>query len=70
MDFFSLENPNLGVSVSIDFTSNSKQYTLFHCTACEYYDWDGLRDHLRDVPWENISILYASAAAIEFCGWV
>ena len=34
-------------------------------------DWDGLRDHLRDVPWEDIFIkLSASAAASEFCEWV
>ena len=33
-------------------------------------DWDGLRDHLRDVPWEDIFKLSASAAATEFCGWV
>ena len=33
-------------------------------------DWDGLRDHLRDLPWENIFKLSASAAASEFCEWV
>ena len=33
-------------------------------------DWDGLCDHLRDVPWENIFKLGASTAASEFCGWV
>ena len=32
--------------------------------------WDGLCDHLRDVPWEDIFKLSASAAANEFCGWV
>ena len=26
-------------------------------------DWDGLRDHLRDVPWEDIFKLSAFAAA-------
>ena len=31
---------------------------------------DGLRDHLRDVPWEDIFKLGASAAANEFCEWV
>ena len=30
----------------------------------------GLRDHLRDVPWENIFKLSASAAAREFFEWV
>ena len=33
-------------------------------------DWDGLRDHLRDIPWDDIFKLSASAAASEFCGWV
>ena len=33
-------------------------------------DWAGLRDHLRDVPWEDIFKLSASAAASEFCDWV
>ena len=44
----------------------------FHRIACDYScaDWDGLRDHLRDVPWENIFKLGASAAASEFCEWV
>ena len=36
-------------------------------------DWDGLRDHLRDVPWKDMFKLSASAAASEFCergsGW-
>ena len=32
--------------------------------------WDGLCDHLRDVPWENIFKLGASAAASEFYLWV
>ena len=33
-------------------------------------DWDGLHDHLRDVPWEDTFKLSASAAASEFCEWV
>ena len=60
------------VSVSIDFPINSKQDTLFHHIAYDYScaDWDGLHDHLRDVPWEDIFKLSASAAASEFCEWV
>ena len=62
------------VSVSIDFPINSKQDTLFHHVGYDYScaDWDGLRDHLRDVPWEDIFKLNASssAAAGEFCEWV
>ena len=40
------------VSVSTDFPINSKQDTPFHRVAYDYprADWDGLRDHLRDVP--------------------
>ena len=33
-------------------------------------DWDGLCNHLRDVPWEDIFKHSASAAASEFCEWV
>ena len=60
------------VSVSIDFPINSKQDALFHHIAYGYScaDWHGLCDHLRDVPWEDIFKLSASAAASEFCKWV
>ena len=60
------------VSVSIDFPTNSQQDALFHRIAYDYSraDWDGLHDHLRDVPWEDIFKLSASAAASEFCEWV
>ena len=33
-------------------------------------DWDGLRYHMRNVPWEEIFKLVASAAAMEFRGSV
>ena len=60
------------VSVSIDFPTNSQWDTPFHCIAYDYScaDWDGLHDHFRDVPWEDIFQLGASAAASEFCEWV
>ena len=60
------------VSVSIDFPINSKQDTPFYHVAYDYShaDWDGLHDRLRDVPWEDIFKLSASAAASEFCEWV
>ena len=40
--------------------------------AYDYFlaDWDGLCDYLRDVPWEDIFKLSASAAASAFCEWV
>ena len=60
------------VSVSIDFPTNSQQDAPCHCIAYDYSraDWDGLCDHLRDVPLEEIFKLGASAAASEFCEWV
>ena len=60
------------VSVSIDFPINLKQDTPFHRVAYDYScaDWDGLSDHLRDVPWEDIFKLSAYAAASQFCEWV
>ena len=69
---FFWETDHVVVSVSIDFPINSKQDTPFHRMAYDYSraDWDGLRDHLRDVPWEDIFKLSASAAASEFCEWV
>ena len=58
--------------VSIDFAINSKLDAPFHRVAYDYSraDWDGLRDHLRDVPWEDIFKLGASTAASEFYEWV
>ena len=60
------------VSVAIDFPTNSQQDAPFHRIPYDYScaDWDGLRDHLRDVPLEDIFKLGASAAASEFCQWV
>ena len=60
------------VSVSIDFSSNSQRDALFHCITydCSHADWDVFCDYLRDVPWQDIFKLSASAAASEFCEWV
>ena len=57
------------VSVSIDSPTNSQRDAPFHRMAYDYSfaDWDGLCDHFRDVPWEDIFKLGASAAASEFC---
>ena len=57
------------VSVSIDVLSNSNRDAPFHRIAYDYSraDWDGLRDHLRDVLLEDICKLGSSAAANEFC---
>ena len=63
------DSDHVVVSVSIEFSINSKQNTLLHRVAYDYScaDWDGLRDHLMDVPWGDIFKLSASAAASEFC---
>ena len=55
-----------------NFPINSKQDALLHCIAYDYSyaDWNGLRDHLRDVTREDIFKLSASAEASEFCEWV
>ena len=73
MAFPPLENSDhIVVSVSTDLPSNSQWDGLFRHRVydCSRADWDGPRDHLRDVPWEHIFKLDASAAASEFCGWV
>ena len=66
------DSDNVVVSVSIDFPITSKQDATFHGVACDYScaDWDNLCDHLRDVLWEDIFKLSASAAASEFFEWV
>ena len=60
---------HLFVSVSIDFPTNSQRDVPFHLIAYDYShaDWDGLRDHFRDVPLDDIFKLGASAAVSEFC---
>ena len=61
---------NTVVSVSIDFPSNSQRDTQFHHATYDYSraDWNGLNDHLRDVPWKDIFKLSASTvAASGFC---
>ena len=69
--------PRLGncghvVSVHIDFPLNSQWDASSHQIAYDYscVDWDGLCGYLRDVPWEQIFKLGASAATSEFCAWV
>ena len=70
MVFPLLENSDQVVaSISIDFPSNTQRDGPFHRIAYDYSraNWDGLCDHLRDVPWEDIFKLCASAATSEFC---
>ena len=60
------------VLVSFDFLLNSKEDVPFHRIAWDYCraDGNGLRDHLRDVPWDDIFKLCVSPDASEFCEWV
>ena len=53
----------------VTFRQTQNWMPQFHCIAydCSCTDWDGLRDHLRDVSWEDVFKLSASAAASEFC---
>ena len=53
------------------FPSNSQRDAAFRRLAYvnSRTDWDGLRGHLRDVSWEDIFKIGASAAS-EFCEWV
>ena len=70
--FLPLGNSDHVVSVPIDFPSNSQWDSLFHGIAYDYSlaHWDSLHDHFRDVPWEDIDKIDASAAASEFYEWV
>ena len=70
MDFLPLRHSDhVVVSISIDFLINYKQDDPFHGIAYDYSraDFDGLCDHLRDVPWEDAFKVSASAPASEFC---
>ena len=70
--FLSLETLTSIISSHSYLVSSHHIATSFHHIAYDYprADWDGLCDHLRDVPWEDIFKLGASAAASEFCEWV
>ena len=54
------------VSVSTDIPLNSNWEVPFHCIAYDYSfaDWDGLCDHLTDIPLGDIFKLGASGASV------
>ena len=60
------------VSVSIYFLSNSKRDAPLRRIASDYSraDWDNLRNHLRNAPWENIFERSLLAVASGFCEWL
>ena len=63
--------PDHVVLVSSGFPSNSKRVVTFHCIASNYpcVDWEGIHDHLRDVPREDV-YKYASDVVKEFWEWI
>ena len=65
MDF-----PSLGNSDYVVASVPIKLKTTCLFSSHSRVDWDGLRDHLRDVLWNDIFKLSASATASEFCEWV
>ena len=61
------------VSISIDIPLNSKQNSPFHRIAYDYFcdDWDGLCDHLRDVPYSLFHIKITASvtkSSYQDCG--
>ena len=71
LDLFLTSDASICSTMAFSPLGNS-DHAPFHRIAYDYSRayWDGLRDHLRDVPWEDIFKLSASAAASEFCEWV
>ena len=57
--------------IDYDFSSSQRDVP-FHLIDYDFSsaDWDGRCDHLRDIQWEDILKLSASAAASELCEWV
>ena len=65
MAFLPLGNSYHVVSVSTNFPSCSQQDAPFHHISCDYSHapWNGFCDYMRDVRWEDVFKLSASAAA-------
>ena len=69
---FWIYSDHIVVSVSIDFPSNLQRKALFYRIAYDYSctDWISFLDHLKNVPWEDIFKISASAPSSEFFEWV
>ena len=54
--------------VPLTFRQNKKGDAPFHSMPYGYFhaDWDSLRDHIRDVPWEDIFEFGASGLLVNF----
>ena len=71
--FFPLGNSDHVVSASImTFCQTQNRWPVSWHSFYDYSrgDWDGLGNHLRDVPGKDIFKLSTSAAASEFCKWL
>ena len=69
LDFFLSSDASICSTMAFPgFCSNSKRDVPFHRIAYDYSRADrvGLHNHLKDVAWEDIFKLGASAAASEF----
>ena len=69
MSFLPLENyDHVVVATSNDFPSNLQRDVPFNRIAHGHSraDWNGIRGHLRDVPWEDIFKLSDSATGSEW----
>ena len=64
------ESDHMVVSVDVKFVVKSTNEHPYHSTIYLYnkVDWDGLSDHLRDVPWLDIFKHDATYAAEERVG--
>ena len=62
---------HVNVWVSIDFPSNSKWDVSFQRIAHNFSctNSNPLRDHLKNIPWQDIFQFSASSAASDFCEW-
>ena len=66
------ESDHMVVSVDVKFVVKSTNEHPYHRTVYSYSkaDWDGLRDHLRDVPWLDIFKHDTTYVAKEITEWV
>ena len=70
LDLFLSSDANICSAMASPSLGNSDHVVVSVSIGYSCADWVGLRDHLRDVPWEDIFKLSASAAASESCEWV
>ena len=70
LDFFLSSDASICSAMAFPPLGNSGCPISLHSLDYSRAECDGLRNHLRDVPWEDIFKRGASAAATEFCKWI